>query len=144
MPSIILTDEEMRHIALFESLTGVVVKDCIIDKERGRIIFVVKEGQVGKAVGRNGSNIKRLSRIFGKPIEVVEYAETVEDLIRKSLFPAKVNAVKVIKRADGSKIVAVSVPPAEKGLAIGKEGKNIARARLLAKRYFDIDWVSIA
>jgi len=144
MPNIVLTDDEMRYIALFEELTGVVVKDCIIDKERGRIIFVVKEGQVGKAVGKNGINVKMLNKILNKSIEVVEYSETLEDIIRKSLFPARVNAIKLTKTANGKKVVIVSVPPSDKGIAIGKDGRNVSRARILAKRYFGIDKVMIA
>ncbi|HDD63711.1 MAG TPA: NusA-like transcription termination signal-binding factor, partial [Thermoprotei archaeon] len=41
------------------------------------------------------------------------------------------------------KVVIVTVPASEKGIAIGKDGKNISRARILAKRYFDVDWVTI-
>jgi len=35
------------------------------------------------------------------------------------------------------------VHPEDKGLAIGRGGRNISRARILAKRYFDIDNVII-
>jgi N utilization substance protein A len=31
------------------------------------------------------------------------------------------------------------VAPEDKGIAIGKNGRNIARAKILAKRYFDIE-----
>lgn len=144
MPNIVLTDEEMKYIALFEEVTGVVVKDCVIDRERDRIIFVVKEGQVGKAVGKNGMNIKMLSKILNKAIEVVEYGESLEDVIRKSLFPARVTSIKVTKMPDGRKVVIVNVPPSDKAIAIGKNGRIVSRARVLAKRYFDIDKVMIA
>ncbi|MDH5794590.1 MAG: KH domain-containing protein, partial [Candidatus Bathyarchaeota archaeon] len=42
----------MRHIALFESITGATVRDCVIDENFDRIIFVIKEGDVGIAIGR--------------------------------------------------------------------------------------------
>ena len=35
-----LTTEGIRYIALFESLTGGVARDCIIDDDNDRIIFV--------------------------------------------------------------------------------------------------------
>ena len=143
MPDIVLTDEEMRYIALFEEITGVIVKDCVIDRERNRIIFLVKEGQVGRAVGRNGMYVKMLNKYLKKNIEVVEYSDNLEDMIKKSLFPARVNAVKVSKTPDGRKIVIVSVPPSDKGLAIGKDGRNVSRAKILAKRYFGVDKVMI-
>ncbi|RLE63896.1 MAG: NusA-like transcription termination signal-binding factor [Thermoprotei archaeon] len=143
MVSIKLTDVEMKYIYLLESITGVTTMDCVIDEENNRIIFLVKKGQVGIAVGRNGINIKRLQKLIGKNVEIVEYAETLEELIKNSLFPARVLSVRLKKDANNRKIVVVSVPANEKGLAIGKDGKNIKRARILAKRYFNIDWVTL-
>ncbi len=40
------TSREMRYIALFQSITGATVKDCIVDNDLNRIIFVVKEGSI--------------------------------------------------------------------------------------------------
>jgi len=143
MPTIKLTDMEMKYISLLEGLTGVTVMDCVIDEEWDRVIYLVKPGQVGLAVGRDGINVKNLRKFIGKDVEIVEYAERLEDLIRNSLFPARVNHIRVRTSVNGRKIVVVSVNPSEKGLAIGKGGRNIARARLLAKRYFGVDNVVI-
>ncbi len=143
MPSIKLTEVEMRYITLLEGLTGTTVLDCVVDEQNNRVIFLVKPGQVGLAVGRNGVNVKRLRKLIGKDVEIVEYAETPEKLIRNSLFPAQIISVRVKTDSNGRKIALVSVPPSEKGLAIGRGGRNISRARILAKRHFDIDNVLI-
>ena len=45
------TTTEMKYIALFESISGASVKDCIVDEEQGRVIFVVKKGDIGAAIG---------------------------------------------------------------------------------------------
>ena len=134
----------MRYIALFENLTGAVAKDCIIDEAMGRIIFVVRPGDMGLAIGRNGINVKRLRGIIGKQIEIVEYADKPEDFLKNVLLPAKIRAIRIAKMPDGRKIAHVTVEPQDKGIAIGKNGRNIARARLLMKRYFDIDHVKIS
>lgn len=133
----------MRYISLFESLTGATTRDCVHDPQMNRLIFLVKPGEVGLAVGKNGVKVKRLRKLFGKNIEVVEYAETPEKLIANSLFPAKVRSVRITKTPNGQKVAIVTVAPSDKGLAIGREGRNIRRARILAKRYFDIDNVII-
>lgn len=138
-----LTEREMKYIALFESITGTTAKDCVIDDAMNRIIFLVKPGQAGLAVGRNGVNVRRLRELFKKDVEIVEYADSIEQLIKNSLFPARVIAVKVTNTQDKRKVAYVSVHPSDKGLAIGKEGRNILRARLLAKRYFDVDRITI-
>jgi len=133
----------MRYIALFENLTGAIAKDCVIDNSMGRIIFVVRPGDMGLAIGRNGANIQRLRSILGKQVEVVEYADNPELFIKNLFAPAKVKAIKITKMPDGRKVAYVSVEAKDKGLAIGKNGKNIARARFLAKRHFDIDHISV-
>ncbi len=143
MPSVKLTDLEMKYISLVESLTGTTVIDCVIDNNNNRIIFLVKKGQAGLAVGRDGNNVKRLRKLIGKDVEIVEYSDTLEDLIKNSLFPARVTSIRLRKDSSGRKIVIATVPPNEKGIAIGREGKNIARARLLARRYFDVDNVIV-
>lgn len=142
MPEIRLTPTELRYISLLQDLTGVTVKDCIIDEESDRIIFVVARGQAGMAIGRRGSNIIKLRKIIGKDIEIIEEGSTLEELATNSVVPARVRDVKVTELA-GKKTVYISVYPEDKGIAIGKNGKNAIRAKLILKRYYDIDNVVI-
>jgi N utilization substance protein A len=137
------TGTEMRYIALFESVSGASVKDCIIDEEQGRVIFVVNEGQVGVAIGRGGRNIRTLERMTGKKHEIIEYSEDPVQFIKNALKPANVKEVRLIQKTDGKTIAVVSVNPRDKGVAIGKNGRNAERLRFLAKRYFQIQNVSI-
>ncbi|MGC9148601.1 MAG: NusA-like transcription termination signal-binding factor, partial [Sulfolobales archaeon] len=69
MPEIKLTIDEMRYISLFQDLTGVTVRDCIVDNDSGTIIFIVKEGEGALAVGKGGSNVKMAKKLLGKNIE---------------------------------------------------------------------------
>jgi N utilization substance protein A len=138
-----ITSTEMRYIALFESITGASVKDCIVDEEQGRVIFVVNVGQVGVAIGRGGRNIRTLERMTGKKHEIIEYAENPTQFIKNALKPAMVREVRITERPDGKSIAVVAVNPKDKGVAIGKNGRNAERLRFLAKRYFQIQNVSI-
>lgn len=138
-----LGSDEMRYIALFESITGATANDCLIDPSGDRIIFIAKPGQMGLAIGKAGKNINALRRMTGKPVEVVEGSESVEGLIKNSLAPAKIKEIRVTERPD-RRIVVVEVDPKDKALAIGKNGRTIDKTRMLAKRYFQIDHVQIA
>jgi N utilization substance protein A len=138
-----ITADEMRYIALFESVSGASVKDCIVDEEQGRVIFIVNPGQVGVAIGRGGRNIHTLEKMTSKKQEIIEYSEDPAQFIKNALKPAAVKEVRVSERADGKKIAVVTVSPKDKGVAIGKNGKNAERLRFLAKRYFNIQNVSI-
>jgi len=139
-----LTPEEFRYMALLHELTGVHVRDCIVDEENGRIIFLVNPDEIGKAVGPRGVYVQKLRKLLGKNIEIVGFSENLEDAVRYSLAPARVREVKLVNRPGGKKVVYVSVEPKDKGLAIGRGGKNVARARIILKRYFGIDSVIIA
>jgi len=138
-----ITTEEMRYIALFESISGASVKDCIIDEEQSRAIFIVNQGQVGVAIGRGGRNIHTLEKMTGKKHEIIEYSEDPVQFIKNALKPAAVREVRITERTDGKTIAVVTVNPKDKGVAIGKNGKNAERLRFLAKRYFQIQNVSI-
>jgi N utilization substance protein A len=135
-----LTGEEMRLIALFENITGATANDCIIDSDR--IIYLAKPGEMGLAIGTGGKNINMLRKMTGKPIEVVEFSETVDGLVRNCLAPAKVKEIRITDRPD-RKIVVVEVEPRDKALAIGKNGRTIDKTRMLAKRYYQVDHVQI-
>jgi N utilization substance protein A len=138
-----LTSNEMRFIALFESITGAAVKDCILDEELNRAIFIVKEGDVGMAIGKGGKNIHLLERMTNKKHEIIEYSDDPTQFIKNALKPAHVRELRISERPDGKTIAVVTVDPKDKGVAIGKNGRNAERIRFLAKRYFQIQNVSI-
>jgi len=137
------TNKEMKHIALFESITGATVRDCIIDDDFNRVLFIIKEGDVGIAIGKRGKNISLLEKMTGKKHEVIEFSEDPAQFLRNALKPARPREIRITERPDGKTIAVVSVEPRDKGIAIGKNGKNAEKIRFLAKRYFQINNVSI-
>jgi len=139
-----ITDNEMKFMALFENLTGAGILDCVIDDEDGTIIFAVKKGDIGLAIGREGEKIKRFKRMTNKNIEIFEYHETSSKFIVRALKPAKIKEIKIIDRVDGGQVAMVSVDPKDKGIAIGKNGRNIKMVRFLAKRYYNVQNIVIA
>lgn len=107
------------------------------------MIFVIKAGDIGLAIGRKGSNVKRVEDQLRKEVEIVEYSESAEDFVKNTLAPAHIKSVKVTERKEGHRAAIVTVEPKDRGLAIGKNGKNVARARLLVNRHFGINDVVI-
>ncbi|NHJ47902.1 MAG: NusA-like transcription termination signal-binding factor [Asgard group archaeon] len=134
----------MKTMNVFSNVTKISPKDCIIDKKLDRIIFVVKRGSVGTCIGRNGANVKRLKTLLAKDIEIVEDDESPERFIKNALVPASVEKVAVVRRKGKPDLAFVTIKPGQRGLAIGKDGRNIERARILAKRHFDIENVYIS
>ena len=124
--------------ALFESMTGAMVKDCIIDDELSKVTFVVKNGDMGLAIGKGGSTVTKVKRAVDKGVEIIEYNEDPAQFIRNILSPAELKSIKVIQKEGQDKIAIVNADSSNKRIAIGKNGVNIERAKLLAKRQHDI------
>ncbi|MCS7121979.1 MAG: NusA-like transcription termination signal-binding factor [Archaeoglobaceae archaeon] len=134
-----LSDEEIRYLALFENLTGASVKDCLVYEDK--VIFIVKKGDMGLAIGKGGVNIEKMKEIIGKRIEVIEHSDDPTEFIANILKPINVK-VKIIEK-NGKNVAQVIVNPDIKGIVIGKGGKNINKARELAKRHHNIEDVIV-
>jgi NusA family KH domain protein, archaeal len=134
--------EELRYISILQDLTGAMVYRALEDDNDNRIIYLVDRNDVGKAIGRDGRNVKMLSKMLNKNIEIVEYANDIDNMVRNLLPGVTVLKVEVTER-DGLKIVYVKVKDDEKGKAIGRDGRNVKRARLVLNRLFNVDRVVI-
>jgi transcription termination/antitermination protein NusA len=138
-----LTSDELSLMSMFQGMTGATAKDCVIDEKRNRVIFVVAKGQMGLAIGKDGTSVKKIERAVRRPVEVVEWADDVEGLVRNSLGARYVQEVRVSERLDGTKGVVVVVDSRKKGAVLGLGGRNAEKVRLLARRYFEVGNVQI-
>ncbi len=143
MTEIKLTAEELSLLSMFQGMTGATARDCVVDDKRNRLIFVVAKGHMGLAIGKEGASVKKIERAVRRPVEVVEWADDAEGLVRNALGAKYVQEVRVSDRLDGTKGLVVVVDSRKKGAVLGIGGKNAEKVRLLAKRYFDIGNVQI-
>jgi N utilization substance protein A len=142
MGEIKLTEECMRLISQFEKLTGAGSRDCVIDEKNERVIFLINPGEMGLAIGKKGASIKKASEILGKRVEVVEYSPDPSQFVKNCMLPAQVSKVS-FESEDGSQVAHVEVNDDDRGLAIGKEGRNISKAKILALRQHNISNVML-
>jgi len=138
-----LTSDELRLISLFQIITSATARDCIVDDKMERVIFIVNKGQMGLAIGKGGATIRQLQNVVAKKVELVEYSDDPSEFIRNILNSDMINEVKMNERVDGTKQAVVIVDAKKKGVVVGREGRNAEKARLLAKRYFQISNVLI-
>jgi len=137
MSEIVLTEDCMHLISQFERLTGAGSRDCVIDDRNNRLIFVVNPGEMGLAIGKKGASIKKAMEVMGKKIEVVEYSPSPEQFLKNCFLPAQVTSIEFDESDDGQ-VAHIEVRHEDRGIAIGKEGKNIFKAKKLALRQHNI------
>jgi transcription termination/antitermination protein NusA len=141
--SIKLSTDQMRMMSLFQNVTGATARDCVEDEKQDRVIFVVNTGKMGLAIGKGGIHIKSLQNIVKRNVELVEFDEDPARFLTNLLNSKLISEGKINKRPDGTKQAIVMVDARKKGIVVGREGRNAEKARLLAKRYFDISSVLI-
>jgi N utilization substance protein A len=140
MVDIKLDAETLRVFAMFERMTGAELKD--FQEEEDRVVFVVVEGQVGRAVGKGAQNLKRLRETLGKEIALYGYAADREQFLKNVFHRFTIENIEWEDR-NGDIIAHVKLPQEEKGKAIGKGGRNIQLVRALMKRHHQVADVSL-
>ena len=144
MPEIIkLTSDELGLISLFQNITGATARDCVIDDKFDRIIFIINKGEMGLAIGKNGASILKTQKMVGKEVELVEFSEDPKNFIINALNSKFITDIRLNKKVDGSTIAVITVNHNRKGVIVGRNGKNAEKARLLARRYFQISNIHI-
>ncbi len=142
MSEVKLSTEGIRYIALFESLTGARARDCFEDINNNRLIFVVKGGDMGLAIGKGGEHINRVKKTIGKHVEIIEHSDDPVEFVKNAFHPVSIKNVNLVNK-DDKRIAYVEVLTKEKGLAIGRDGKNIEKVKKLSLRHHNIDDVII-
>ncbi len=139
--AVTLSDEARRYIALFDDETDVPAVDCIIDKEYDRVVFVVPPGTMGQAIGPGGKHVRAVESAIGRDVIVIEDADVPEDFVANALAPAAVYHVTISE--NDTTVAYAEVDHDDHGVAIGKDGRRIKLARILAERHFGIDDIEL-
>lgn len=138
-----LGTEEVRFINLFEMLTGAGAKDCIVDAENGRVIFVVSEGEIAQAIGKGGSNVHRVEMKMNKKVDVIEFSKDPLQFVRNLLHPLKPKNVYLAEKSTGEKVINVEVERKDKGAMFSGGKRLYNRLKMLLNRYHGISNIEV-
>lgn len=137
MTKILYDMETMKFSTYFESLTRAKLKDCF--KEGNSLIFVVMPGEMAKAIGKQGANVKKISQKLKKPVKVIEFNENIVKFIEKAIYPVK--NVEIEENED--KVIIKCPDTKTKGLVYGRDRERLKNLLFLVKRYFKIEDIII-
>jgi len=85
----LLNTRDIQLMNAFESITRAMVVDGFEFEDM--IVFLVKKGELGKAIGKGGATISNARKKLGKRIAVFEDSENPREFIEKACAPVKVS-----------------------------------------------------
>ena len=127
----------MNYRTIFENITHAQVKDCFLKDDL--FLVVVKENEIGKAIGKGGMNIRALENKFNKKIKIVEFSDDLIKFTKNWVNPVK---IKDIKLEDDVMTLFVSGIK-EKGQIIGRDSKNLHELKDILGLYFHVKNVRV-
>ncbi len=140
MSEILFSNEIMQYINMATGILRVDIFDCL--QADDRLIFIVKKGQLGAAIGSKGKNLEKLRTLFKKQIKFVEFDDDKERFIQNLCKPYKIKTV-ALEGSDDAIVAKITVESSDKSKLIGKDGRNIDIIRKLAQRHHAIKDVQI-
>jgi len=140
MTDIMFSNEAMQYIKMACNITKTDILDCLITDDK--LIFIVKKGQLGAAIGIKAKNLEKLRKLFKKNIKFVELDKNKERFITNLFKPYKIKNISLEGEED-STVAKVEVDISDKSKIIGKGGRNIETIREIARRHHSIKDVQI-
>ena len=116
--------------------TVIIEKSARIPGERAKIALTSTHPQVdavGATVGVKGVRINSVSKeLIGENIDCIEFTPITELFISRTMAPAIISHVEIVKDAEGKDEKAIiTLPVDQKSKAIGRSGINIRLASML-------------
>ena len=136
MNRIIYNSDIIKLITLFESMTGAKVKDCI---SNDKLVFIIEENEMGKAIGKNGVNIKRIEKALKRKVKLVEFSNDIAQFIRNITYPAQITEIK----QENDAIIIQGKDVNSRAMLIGRERQNLNHLTEIVRRYFDTKEIKV-
>lgn len=130
----------IRLVAAFEDITKAPTKDCFVDSITNTAYFIVDEGKIGLAIGRNGECVKHAEKVLKMNVKVYEFSSDLATFV-KNIIPY-VRNVNLKNNGNGT-MVELNVERSHKAVVIGRDGKNIEFYRKIIMRNHGVSGVMV-
>ena len=127
----------IKLLSMFQAVTRAQARDLVETEER--MVFIVEPGQIRKAIGKNGENVRRIEKSLNRKIKIVEFNSEVTKFVRNLIYPAKAKEV-----VQDEKLITIT--PADsmsRGKIIGRGAQNLREFERITQRYFEIEEIKV-
>ncbi|PIU61097.1 NusA-like transcription termination signal-binding factor [archaeon CG07_land_8_20_14_0_80_38_8] len=125
-----LDTQTIQNLALFEKVTKASVKDCI--EKDDEIIFIIDKKDFGKAIGRNGSNVKKMEQKLRKKVTLLKFDSNPEKFAENLLKPVPVKKASIENNDENQKILNIVIKSSQRAFP----SKKVKKTKTLLKKYF--------
>lgn len=136
-----ISTEDFRYISLFQTITGAMVKDCLVQGDR--ITFIVKEGDMGLAIGKGGMNVNKIEEITGKKVDLIEFSRDPVQFLKNVVHPVKLRNAYLSRKSNGATSINIQVEPRDKKALLGGGKRMVNAALALLQRHYDVDGIDV-
>lgn len=135
-----LGSTEIQYLNALQSISKTLAKDCVYNENT--ITFLVPAGQMGIAIGKGGTNAKKLREILHKNVEFFEFQKTAENFVKNAFNGVQFTGFENSQDENGKAILVAKIDPENKQKLLLNPGK-IKRLKELAKRNYEINDIKI-
>ena len=128
----------MQFMNMFSTITKVDLKDCFMD-DNDLLTFIVKENELGRAVGKHGFKAKLLEKTMNRKIKILEFNSDLVTFIKNTIYPLQ---TKNIEEGDGI-ITIEALDSKNRGYLIGRAAQNLRNFEKIIKRHFNISEIKV-
>ena len=130
MSKIIYNADSLKIMTLFEKVTRTRLKDYFVDNN-DLMTFVIDEAFLGKAIGKQASNVKKLEQLFKRKIRLLGFSNNLAKFVKNLIYPVKAE----IEQQE--KIVVIKANETKsKAMLIGRNQINLKNNLMIIKKYF--------
>jgi transcription termination/antitermination protein NusA len=128
--------DDIKLISLVENITRANVKDYF---DGDALVFIIAQGELRKAIGDRGANVKRLEQMLKKRIKLVEHSPDLMQFIKNVIAPNQVSEIK----QENKTITLYSKDLKNRGYLIGRAASTLRTNEKIVKQYFDIEEIKV-
>lgn len=130
MSRIIYNAESLKIMSLFEKITKTRIKDYFVDNNDLQT-FVVNEKDLGKAIGKQASNVKKLQSLFNKKIRIIGFTDDPVKFVKNLIYP-------IIAEIElNEDVISLSSQDTKtKSFLIGRNQSNLKNNLNIVQKYF--------
>jgi len=131
----------IKTMGLFEQVTKAALRDYFESNDIK--YFVVNPGEIGKAIGKNGANIRKLENMMKSRVKVVEFSSELVEFVQNMLYPLKLANTEE-KEDGGKKILLLEAADSRtRGMIIGRNASSLRALEKAVQRYFKLDEIKV-